>query len=485
MSFFSAGFLLFLTVVFVLYYFVPVNRRYLVLLISSYVFYVFWDYRYVAVLLAVTMISYTAARFMDRPYKKALLILGITACVGTLIFFKFNYVLIGAVKLFEAGNDLGVMNAARIAAPVGLSFYVLEAIGYMADVYQQKTEVQKDPLRYALFLSFFPIVLSGPIERSAGLLPQIYEDKIFNYEGVRHGLCMMLWGYMMKLLIADRISVIVNAAYKDYASMTGFTLAFAVVLYGIQLYADFAGYSFIATGMGRIFGYRILTNFRQPYLSESILEFWSRWHISLSNWLRDYIYIPLGGNRHGRLRKCINLMITFLISGIWHGEGLQFIFWGALHGVYQIVGTLVHRGQKPEKSEAPNNIRTGLVKVIRIVITFILADLAWLFFRAGSLTEGFGILGRILFNADILNSVRESAFLCGYDPGKFIWLLIWMMIMFTVDILREKGVSVYRLITGQRTVIRWSIYLGAVLLLLLGIIRDFGMEASEFIYARF
>ena len=157
MSFFSAGFLLFLTVVFVLYYLVPANRRYLVLLISSYVFYAFWDYRYVAVLLAVTMISYTAARFMDRPYKKALLILGITASVGTLIFFKFNYVLIGAVKLFEAGNDPGVMNAARIAAPVGLSFYVLEAIGYMADVYQQKTEVQKDPLRYALFLSFFPI----------------------------------------------------------------------------------------------------------------------------------------------------------------------------------------------------------------------------------------------------------------------------------------------------------------------------------------
>ena len=485
MSFFSAGFLLFLTVVFVLYYYVPVNRRYLVLLISSYVFYAFWDYRYVAVLLAVTMISYTAARFMDRPYRKALLILGIAACVGTLVFFKFNYVLIGAVKLFEAGNDPDVMNAARIAAPVGLSFYVLEAIGYMADVYQQKTEVQKDPLRYALFLSFFPIVLSGPIERSAGLLPQIYEDKIFNYEDVRHGLCMMLWGYMMKLLIADRISVIVNAAYKDYASMAGFTLAFAVVLYGVQLYADFAGYSFIAVGMGQIFGYRIRTNFRQPYLSGSILEFWSRWHISLSDWLKDYIYIPLGGNRRGTVRKCINLMITFLISGIWHGEGLQFMFWGALHGVYQIIGTLIHRGKKPDKSETPGNIRTGIFKVIRVIITFILVDLAWLFFRAGSMAEGFGILGRIMFNPDILNSIKDSAFLCGYDPGRFVWLLIWMMIMFAVDILREKGISVYRFITGQRTVVRWSIYLVAVLLLLLGIIRDFGMEASEFIYARF
>ncbi len=487
MSFFSLKFLIFLIIVFIVYYSIPNRIRNGWLLIASYVFYAGWNLKYSAVLLLITLISYGTALAMPRMKKdkKWLLFLGVTVSLATLCLFKFwNFWIDGLNTIFGI-SDPAVGGLMSIAAPIGLSFFVLTAIGYMVDVYRGKYEPESDCIRYALFISFFPNIMSGPIERGSNLLKQFRSDITFEYDTVKHGLMLMFWGYFLKCLIANRAAVIVDAAFSSYAEQTGFTMLFAVILYGIQLYADFAGYSCIAIGIAETFGYHLIVNFKQPYFAKDMKDFWSRWHISLSTWLRDYVYIPLGGNRKGKLRQYLNLFITFLVSGIWHGNGWTYVIWGCIHGLYQVVEKLLSPFKKYFLDTFHIKTDCFSYRLFHAVPTFILVDFAWLFFRSPSAQDAVRIIKQIAGNFQFQSSVEEKRFLVGCDQKMLIILVIELIVVLLVDLLHESNISIMSWLNRQNKLFRWIIYLSGILVLITGMIHDYGLDASTFIYASF
>lgn len=485
MTFFSLKFFLFLLLVFVLYYIIPSKYRYIWLLASSYFFYASWSVKYAAVLCSITFISYCSARLMAKRNKKLCLYTGIAASFVILIAFKFwNFWAQGLYSVFGIADPRtgGIIS---ITAPVGLSFFVLEAIGYMIDVYKGKFPCESNIGRYALFLSFFPTILSGPIERSTNLLRQIQEKCGFTYEKAKRGLLLILEGGCYKLLIANRLSLIVNAAFENPQDQTGATMMIAVILYGIQLYTDFAGYTYIALGIGNLFGFSLIENFKQPYFARSIKDFWGRWHISLSSWLKDYIYIPLGGNRRGKGRQYINLMVTFLVSGIWHGTGWQFVVWGILHGFYQIIAKATAPFRNAISSKVKVNRDCFSYRLLQIVVTFGLVDFAWLFFRSASVHQALSICKNILLHFQVGNTLSNKLYLVGYDEGRFILLLFEILLLLVVEILHEKKISVISLLNQQNKLFRWMVYMILCMALVIGVIYDYGVDASTFIYTRF
>lgn len=485
MPFFTVKFFLFLITVFIVYYIVPVKYRYIWLLASSYFFYASWSIKCTTVICFVTLISYISARMMKTKNRKLCLSAGIIISLTVLVVFKFwDTWTPGLCTLFGI-SDQRTEHIVNIAAPVGLSFFILEAVGYMIDVYKGKSECELNLGRYALFISFFPTVLSGPIERSSNLLKQIQEKYEFSYEKAKKGLLLIIEGGYLKLLIANRLSVIVNAAFENQYEQTGATMLIAVVFYGIQLYADFAGYTCIALGIGHLFGFSLIENFKQPYFARNVRDFWARWHISLSSWLRDYVYIPLGGNRKGKIRQCINLLITFFVSGIWHGTGWQFAVWGGIHGLYQVVSKVTD----PFKTNIADKIKIKRecfsYRLLQIIITFGLVDFAWLFFRAASVSEALAICKNILLNFQLGNTISNKLYLMGYDENRFTLLLIELFVFLTIDIFHEKKINIINLLDRQNKVFRWIIYLIACMALVVGMIYDYGAEVSTFIYTRF
>ena len=267
-----------------------------------------------------------------------------------------------------------------VILPVGISFYIFQALGYLIDVYRGDIYAEKNFLQYALFVSFFPQLVAGPIERSKNLLKQLAETKTFNYENVRQGLLIMLWGYFLKMVIADRSAILVNAVYAKYLEYKGFQLITANILFAIQIYCDFMGYSTIAKGAAKVLGFDLMENFHEPYFACSIKDFWRRWHISLSTWFRDYLYIPLGGSRCSTWKKYRNIMITFVVSGLWHGASLTFVFWGFIHGAYQLLEDFIAPYVERIITKLKINTTVFSWKLLRILKTFILVDIAWIFF---------------------------------------------------------------------------------------------------------
>lgn len=489
MNFFSLPFLVFLTVVFVIHWAIGAKYRYLWLLASSLFFYAVWDLKYTALLLFVIAVSFFVSQYIDlnRDKKsrcKALLSAAVAAFICIIALFKFwSFWSRGLYVLFGV-SDPATGGIISLLAPVGLSFYLLTAIGYMVDVYRGKTPPEKNIGRYALFISFFPTILSGPIERSGNLLRQINADREFDYDRTKKGLLLILYGYFIKLLIANRIARIVDAAFGSFTGQTGATMAIAVILYGIQLYADFSGYSCIAVGIGKTLGFDLIVNFRQPYFSASVRDFWNRWHISLSSWLRDYVYIPLGGNRKGKLIQYINLMITFLVSGLWHGTGFQFIVWGAIHGLYQ-VAAIALRPLNALGSKIKIKRDAWSYKLLQGMFTFALVDYAWLFFRAPSVRSALSISKNILLNLQLGNTLVNQLFLLGYAPERFRVLLLEIGVMLTVDVLHERQLSIAALLDRQNKAFRWLVYIQIIVILIIGLIYDYGLDASAFIYTRF
>ncbi|WP_196802982.1 MBOAT family O-acyltransferase [Butyrivibrio sp. MC2013] len=369
--------------------------------------------------------------------------------------------------------------------PIGLSFYALTIIGYLIDVYRGDTVPERNIAKYALFISFFPAILSGPIERSGNLLRQIREPGSFDEKKVQRGFITILYGYFMKLLVANRCALIVNAAFDDHTAQTGAAMLFALIMYAIQLYADFAGYSLIALGIGRILGFELIENFKQPYLSCSISEFWSRWHISLSSWLRDYVYIPLGGNRKGKLRKSVNLIITFIVSGFWHGAGVHYLAWGLLHGIYQVLAGIIQPVRLHFRGTDKVQRNNWLRRIFQIMITFTLVDFAWLFFRASSLSSGLEILRLMLTDMQLGLTVSSGSWLFGMEQRRFIILLVEIIFIALVDIVHEKGISITEVLNKMTRPLRWSVYIAFIVIILIGVIHDYGGDSSSFIYARF
>lgn len=381
MLFNSLAFAIFLPIVFFLYWALPNKYRSIFLFLSSYYFYMCWNVKYVVLILFTTVVSYVGALLLERckeKYKKTILLGMVTvASLGVLFFFKyldlFQNVLmrIGSLAGFSFHPiTLGLM------LPVGISFYTFQTLSYVIDVYKKEVDAEKNFIVYAAFISFFPQLVAGPIERTKNLLPQIKEERQFSYQQSVDGLKMMAWGFFKKLVIADGLAVYADVVYDEVQAYQGFALVLATVFFAIQIYCDFSGYSEIAVGTAKLFGIELMKNFDSPYYSGSLREFWGRWHISLSSWFKDYVYIPLGGNRKGRVRKALNQIITMALSGLWHGANYTYVCWGLMHGFGQIVEDL-------------------LPKRRRRIMTFVFVCLAWVFFRAQSVSEAVYIFTNI------------------------------------------------------------------------------------------
>ena len=329
-------------------------------MLASYFFYMCSGPKYGLLIFSVTLVSYLSGLVIEKCSKKAqklsALVVTVLVCMGILFFFKyFNFfsgIANSIMQLLGIRQDPFVLN---VVLPVGISFYTFQTMSYVIDVYRGVTKAEHHFGKYAAFVSFFPQLVAGPIERSNNLLPQINNDHVFDYEKAMHGVKLMLWGYYKKLVIADVLSEYVQKVFNDPHSFSGFALIIASVFFSLQIYCDFSGYSDIALGTAKLFGIDLMINFRSPYFSKSIKEFWSRWHISLSTWFRDYVYIPLGGNRVGKIRHYMNLMITFLVSGLWHGANWTFIVWGGIHGLIQVLETAI-LGKKEIKNNKLNQV---------------------------------------------------------------------------------------------------------------------------------
>lgn len=400
MLFNSIAFLLFFPVICIIYYAIPVKSvkiRNLFLLAASYYFYMNWEPAYALLLLTSTVITYLAAigisRSDDRSRKKFCLVSSIVLNLAILFLFKYyNFIGSNIQSLFHlVGIGLDVPEF-KLLLPVGISFYTFQALGYSIDVYYGKTEIEKSFPTYALFVSFFPQLVAGPIERSGNLLPQFRQTHRFDYDQVMSGIRLMIWGYFMKLVLADRCGIYVDNIFNNLDKHNGGSYLIASLLFPFQIYGDFAGYSFIAIGTARVLGFRLMENFRRPYLSSSIGEFWHRWHISLSTWFKDYVYIPLGGNRVKRARAYANLLITFIVSGIWHGANWTFLCWGTLHGILLCFEKALGIGKKNY---------TGIIRFLHWAVTFMLVCMAWILFRADSMSDALTIMTGIFTNPGI------------------------------------------------------------------------------------
>lgn len=473
----SFGFLIFLAAVAVVHYRIPRRFQYIWLCLASLFFYLSGDIHYLAGLAICAASTYGAGLLLGRERgrgKKALVAL----CTGVqiLLLLLFRYPL-----------------AKSVFVPLGLSFYALQAMGYVIEVYRGSMRPEKNPLRYMVYVTFFPTVMSGPIQRAPELLPQIREGKDFDYDRVHSGLYLLLWGFLLKQVLANPLGSMVDYAYGNYAEMPGATLLWATVLYAVQLYCDFAGYSALAMGAAGVLGFEISENFRQPYFAVSVRDFWKRWHISLSSWLRDYVYIPLGGNRRGKCRQYGNLMATFLISGLWHGSGAHYLAWGAIHGVCQVLESGIshrHRGPGlPAPTNAGRMENPGVCRARRIVRgmgVFALVDFAWLFFRAESLEQAFAILYRIFFCFRFKEMTYYGSYLMGRTKTELLLLLLGIVLMFLVDFLHEKKISIERYAARRLpSGVRWAAYIVLTLGILLVVAREYGQGASNFIYTRF
>lgn len=471
----SFNFIVFFPIIFLGYYLIPgrFHRvRNLYLLLVSYLIYLNWIPAYALILLGVTLVTYAGAYVIEKKKistggGKILFVASLIFAILPLLIFKYYNFLNATIRdgLATIGMDWQLQGL-NWAIPLGISFFTFQAVGYMADVYENRVKAEKNFIDYALFISFFPSIVSGPINKASLLLPQIKEERhYFDYQKAVAGLKMLLWGMFMKVVVADRVALYVDTVLPHYENYTGVTCFLASIFYSIQIYADFAGYSLMAIGVGKTLGFDLTENFRRPYFSQSITEFWRRWHISLSTWLKDYIYIPLGGSRCSKLRNYWNIFVTFLVSGIWHGANWTFIAWGVMHGICQIVEKALGLQKGAEKS--------GL-KAIRIGITFLVANFAWIFFRMPTLSEGLGVITRIfdwtLPKGIFVGSMTDMAFIA-----------MGILIIFIKDYTDEFMPGRFLALDNSNRIIRWCSYIVIMsLILLTGV-----FSADQFIYANF
>ena len=397
MLFNSIAFLLFFPIVCLLYFCISaaqIRVRNLLLLVASYYFYMNWEPAYALLLLTSTIVTYLAAlgigHFEERRKKKFCLVSSLVLNLTILFLFKYyNFLATNIETAFNAGGFGIEIPEFGLLLPVGISFYTFQALGYSIDVYRGTTKVERDFPTYALFVSFFPQLVAGPIERSNNLLPQFKQKHSFNYDSVMAGVRLMVWGYFMKLVLADRCGLYVDTIFNNVDKHNGGSYLVASLLFPFQIYGDFAGYSLIAIGVARVLGFRLMENFHRPYFASTVGEFWHRWHISLSTWFKDYVYIPLGGNRVSRMRNYFNLFVTFVVSGIWHGANWTFLCWGSLHGLLLCIEKML--GVSKQKY-------TGIRKFCHWIMTFVLVCFAWVLFRANNLSEAVIVITGIFTN---------------------------------------------------------------------------------------
>nr|WP_027393756.1 MBOAT family O-acyltransferase [Aquimarina latercula] len=400
MQFNTVDFALFFPIVFVFYWFVFNSSKKIqniFLLTVSYLFYSFWDWRFLSLIFLSSMIDFLVSSQLQtttRVRKKILLGISLFFNLGVLFVFKyFNFFIETFTEAFLLFGKPISYGSLQLVLPVGISFYTFQTLSYTIDVYRERMRATNDIVSFFAFVSFFPQLVAGPIERASNLLPQFNKSRVFNYSKSIDGLRLILGGLFKKMVIADNCAVIVNRLFEDYTAYSGSTLLCGAIFFGFQIYGDFSGYSDIAIGSARLLGFDLKKNFNFPYLSKNLIEFWRRWHISLSTWFRDYVYIALGGNRVSKFRLVFNILVVFLLSGLWHGANLTFIFWGLIHGIILIFTVFINNETKFEVFLQNQN--SIIVDFLRMSVTFFIVTIAWVFFRADSITEAFGYLDRI------------------------------------------------------------------------------------------
>lgn len=475
MVFNSLSFLIFFPIVTLAYFVLPRRVRPAWLLLASYYFYMCWNARYAVLIATSTLVTYACGlgigKTNSKTGKKLVMAAGLAVNLGILGFFKyygfFTDLLSRALGMVGVGLHLPAFD---VLLPVGISFYTFQALGYMLDVYFGKIKPEKSLLRYALFVSFFPQLVAGPIERSKNLLRQVNEDHEFDFAKARDGALIMLLGFFEKLIVADRASLYVNAVYNQWEMAAGWQIVLATVAFAFQIYGDFGGYSHIAIGAAKILGFDLMDNFRQPYFAVSVRDFWRRWHISLSTWFRDYLYIPLGGSRCSKLRAMLNTMITFTVSGLWHGASLNFVVWGGLNGAMQIA-----EGFLPKEKKKPGLLN----RVLRSVVTFALIDLTWLFFRASSLSAALRMMIRVV------TRFAAAPLATGFSAAQATALLVGILALTGIDLVHERGKTLTAWLDEQHLMIRGGLMLLGILSIVVFGVWGPGYDASAFIYFQF
>jgi len=488
MLFNSWQFAVFFIVVFFTYFALPHRFRWILLLIASYYFYMSWNPELVVLISGVTLDTYLAARLLATPgrsqrARKTILAVSVTVPLLILFFFKYFNFFSAAVEQVLARISIPVHSVALdVILPVGISFYTFQSLAYVIDVYRGDIEAQQHLGIYALFISFFPQLVAGPIERSKNLIPQFSEKHAFNEQDAIDGIRMMAVGFFKKMVVADSLAYRVNYVYNDLSNHTGLSLIVATVLFAFQIYCDFSGYSDIAIGAARMLGFRLMKNFDSPYLSHSIKEFWRRWHISLSTWFSDYVYIPLGGNRVKLPRYYFNLFITFLVSGLWHGANWTFVVWGALHGVYRIIGAMRETARKHRGLSAEPETK-GFLSVLQVVFTFSLVTIGWVFFRANSLQDAIYVFQHCFdgIGGSLFQYLRDGYVGAAFDKGIFLQTIVFLGALALIDVSMKKR-DMLRWLDAQKPVYRWGIYLAFTLLIVL--LSEKGI-AAQFIYFQF
>ncbi|MGZ2368736.1 MBOAT family O-acyltransferase [Ancylomarina sp. YFZ004] len=435
MLFNSIEFTIFLPIVFLLYWFVfnkNLKAQNLMILIVSYVFYGWWDWRFLSLIAFSSLVDYTVGYNLSKSQnsikRKLLLITSIGVNLGLLGFFKYyNFFVESFVDSFSLlGSDLNI-STLSIILPIGISFYTFQTLSYTIDIYKRKLDPTKDFISFVSFVSFFPQLVAGPIERAKNLLPQFYKKRVFNNTMASNGIKQIVWGLYKKIVIADNCGVLVNDIFENYGNQSSIVLVIGVVLFAFQIYGDFSGYSDIAIGTSRLFGFNLMTNFKFPYFSRDIAEFWRRWHISLTTWFRDYVYIPLGGSRVRKEIAIRNTIIVFVVSGFWHGANWTFIFWGILNAVFFIPLLLSNKNRK--NVDSIQNSFFSIRELLNILLTFSLTCIAWIFFRASDLTEAMDYFVKILFfnleGDNILLSTKMHLLLALISGFNIILLIIF------------------------------------------------------------
>ena len=490
MFFNSIDFAVFFPIIFILYWLFSNNltRRNLLILAASYLFYGWWDWRFLILILISSLVDYIIglklSESTSKKQKKIYLFISLFVNLSFLVYFKYtNFFIDTFIESFSFFGKKIDDVALNIILPVGISFYTFQTLSYSIDIYRNQLKPTKNWLAFFSFVSFFPQLVAGPIERASHLLPQFYKTYKFDYNLVKSGLLLMVFGLFKKMVIADRAALYVNEVYNNVDGYTGVEYFYATVFFAVQIYCDFSGYSDIAIGAARTMGFDLMKNFDSPYFSKSLTEFWRRWHISLSTWFRDYVFIPLGGSRKGKLKTYFNLFIVFVISGLWHGAAITFIIWGAIHGLILIFEKASFQFKHKIFNIIGLEKKSPVINLFFGLFTFFIVCLAWVFFRANSLADALIIINGVFNQFDLGNVFIKETYLIGFKPNEFRILICSIIILIVSEVLHKKFSLVKRL-NSQGLVFRWFVYF----LLVFGIII-FGKYGDgiikEFIYFQF
>jgi alginate O-acetyltransferase complex protein AlgI len=488
MLFNSIDFAVFLPLVFSIYWLL--NKRLklqnLLLLLSSYLFYGYWDWRFLSLIIFSSLVDYTIGIALSKEIKitkrKCFLWISIIVNIGFLGFFKYyNFFLDNFISAFSFFGSNFSINSVNIILPVGISFYTFQTLSYTIDVYNRKIEPSRDIIAFSSFVSFFPQLVAGPIERAINLLPQFVNKRIFNYSIAVNGLRQILWGFFKKIVIADTCATYTNLIFNDYNNYSGVALLFGAILFAFQIYGDFSGYSDIAIGTSRLFGFNLMQNFNFPYFSRDISEFWRRWHISLSTWFRDYLYIPLGGSRGSVFKKVRNVFIIFIVSGFWHGANWTYIAWGALNAIYFLPLLLLKKNRVNTNTIAINRTLPTFKEFFQMITTFLLVVIAWIFFRSENISDAIEYIYLM-----IKNTFNKTGFVQVLDIFylKIGWIFPSIFFLFILIEWRgrEYKYAIEKMFLNNKKRIRFSFYYFLVLSIMYFAING---EEQEFIYFQF